>query len=43
MLIWRVLSLDEIDVIFKRSFDTLDDVEFNFNNGSYNVSINRSY
>ena len=29
--------------MFKKAIDTLNDSEFNFINGRYNVSINRSY
>ncbi|MCL2116101.1 MAG: HEPN domain-containing protein [Methanobrevibacter sp.] len=35
--------MDEIDILFKRAIDALDGAEFNFKNGYYNISINRSY
>lgn len=35
--------MDEVELIFKRSIDTLNEAEFNFNNGFYNVSISPSY
>jgi len=35
--------LDEVNIIFKRAIDTLNEAEFNFNHGFYNISINRSY
>ena len=35
--------MDEVNIIFKRAIDTLNDAEFNFDNERYNVSINRSY
>jgi len=35
--------LDEVDAIFKRAIDALNDAEFNFSYERYNVSINRSY
>ena len=36
-------QLDEANKVFKKAIDTLNDSEFNFINGRYNVSINRSY
>jgi uncharacterized protein (UPF0332 family) len=34
---------DEKTVAFQKALDAFDDAKFNFNNGRYHVSINRSY
>ena len=35
--------MDDLEIIFKKSIETLKSAEINFNNGLYETSINRSY